>query len=102
MTSKLIRFSDDILVQVETPETAEHVSATNAKDVDKSFDEKIKPNIIKICNSLSDAWKSISQEVSIERIEVEVGLSFEIEGNIFVTKSKAASNLTVKVVINKQ
>ena len=102
MTSKLIRFSDDILVQVEMPEKAEQVAATNAKDVAKSFDEKIKPELIKICNSLSDAWKSISQEVSIERIEVEVGLSFEIEGNIFVTKSTAASNLTVKIVINKQ
>lgn len=35
--------------------------------------------------------------MDIERAEIELGLSFEGEGNLYVTKSSAGANLKVKL-----
>jgi hypothetical protein len=37
--------------------------------------------------------------MNIEQAEIELGLSFEGEGNLYVTKSKLGANLTVKLVL---
>jgi hypothetical protein len=37
--------------------------------------------------------------MDIDAAEVQVGLSFEAEGNIYIAKSRAAANLTVKLVL---
>jgi hypothetical protein len=37
--------------------------------------------------------------VAIETAEVTINFSFEGEGNIYVTKAKAGSNLSVKLIL---
>lgn len=37
--------------------------------------------------------------MSIEQAEVELGLSFEGEGNLFVTKSTLGANLKIKLIL---
>jgi hypothetical protein len=37
--------------------------------------------------------------MQIEQAEIQIGFSFEGEGNLYVTKSKAGANLTVKMVL---
>ena len=48
---------------------------------------------------VSSAWSEISKEVHIEQAEVELGLSFEGEGNIYITKAKAGAKLNIKLTI---
>lgn len=43
------------------------------------------------------AWDELNQDMHIERAEIELGLSFEGEGNIYVTKATASANLVVKL-----
>jgi hypothetical protein len=57
---------------------------------------------MKTCKPIINAWKELSEEIYIEKAEVELGLSFEGEGNIYITKSKAGANLTVKIILKPQ
>jgi hypothetical protein len=41
----------------------------------------------------------MNQDMILEQAEVEIGFSFEGEGNVYVTKAKASSNLTVKLIL---
>jgi Trypsin-co-occurring domain 1 len=99
MSSKLIRLKDGTLVEIEVPDDEmSEVNDKNARDVSSSFD-KVEPALIKACRPIAAAWTALSQEVEIEQAEVEIGFSFESEGNIYITKAKAASNLKVKLVL---
>lgn len=99
MSTKLIRLDDATLVEVEVPEEqARQISGGFADKVDATFD-KIKPILVRTCKPISAAWKEINQEMNIDQVEVQVGLSFEGEGNLYITKSKASANLTIKLVL---
>lgn len=99
MATRLIRLEDGTLIEAQVPDDeAEQISGGLAKRVDATF-EKIKPLLLKTCKPIAETWKELNQEVNIEQAEVEIGLSFEGEGNLYVTKSKASANLTVKLVL---
>ena len=99
MATKLIQLEDGTLVEIEvSPDQAQQISGGFADKVGATVD-KIQPVLVKTCRPIIAAWKEISQEMHIEQAEVELGLSFEGEGNIYVTKSKAGANLVVKLVL---
>jgi hypothetical protein len=99
MSNKLIQLENDVLVEVEVPsDQAQQISGRFADRVNTTF-EKIQPILIKLCRPITSAWKEINKDLQIEQAEVELGLSFEGEGNLYVTKSKAGANLTVKLVL---
>ncbi|MBE9258987.1 hypothetical protein IQ228_16975 [Dolichospermum sp. LEGE 00246] len=99
MATKLIELEDGILVEVEIPEgQARQISGSFADRVNTTFD-KIKPILIKTCRPVAEAWKELNQDMEIEQAEIEIGFSFEAEGNIYVTKAKTGTNLKVKLVL---
>lgn len=99
MATKLIQLDDDILVEVEVPpEQAQPISGGAADRVNTTFD-KIRPILVKTCRPIAAAWKEINQDMNIEQAEIQLGFNFEGEGNIYITKSKAAANLTIKLVL---
>jgi hypothetical protein len=99
MATKLIELEDGTLVEVEVPDNeAKHISAGSAKTVDATFD-KIKPLLIRTCRPIVEAWEELNQDMILEQAEVEIGFSFEGEGNIYITKMKASSNVTVKLIL---
>ena len=98
MLTKLIELNDGTFVEVEaSPDQAEQISGGFADKVNTSFD-KIQPILIRTCRPITAAWKEISNELDIEQAVIEIGLSFEGEGNLFVTKSKARANLLIKLI----
>lgn len=99
MSTKLIELEDGTLVEIEIPEDqAQQISGGFADKVGSSF-EKIKPLLIRACKPVSETFRDLNKEVQIEQAEVELGLSFEGEGNVYVTRSKAAANLTIKLTL---
>ena len=102
MGSKLIKLEDGTLVEVEVPENeAQKISGGFAEKVDSKFEE-VKPVLLNICRPLTEVWQELNQDMHVEEAEVELGLSFEGQGNLFVTKSKLEANLTVKLKFNPQ
>ncbi len=99
MATKLIELEDGILIEVEAQEDeAQQISSRAAEAVSSSF-SKIKPLLKKAVQPIAELWNELDQDVAIEAAEVTINFSFEGEGNIYVTKAKAGSNLSVKLIL---
>jgi hypothetical protein len=97
MTTQLIRLSDGTLVEVEMPsDISEPISGGSARRVDSTL-ENLAPLLIKTCQPIVSAWKEIKRSINIDSAEIELGLSFEAEGNLYIAKSKGGANLKVKL-----
>ncbi len=99
METKLIQLADGTLVEVEVSEgQAQPLSGGYAEKISASFDN-MRPILLTICRRLSATLEEINKEMLIEQAELEIGLSFEAEGNLYITKSKAGANLSLKLVL---
>jgi hypothetical protein len=97
MAARLIELSDQTLVEIEVPDAqARQISSGAAEKVDAAL-EKIRPILLKICRPVAEAWRDLSKDFQVEEAEIELGLSFEAEGNVYITKSKAGANLTIRL-----
>ena len=52
-----------------------------------------------VCNPIADICHNMNQKFNVKNFVVKIGLSFEAEGNIYITKSKAEANLEVTMTI---
>ncbi|WP_346294246.1 CU044_2847 family protein [Sphaerothrix gracilis] len=99
MNGKLIKLEDGTLVEVEVQEDEiQEISDRTAERVNATFD-KVKPILLNACRPIADVWQELNKDMYVETAEVEIGFSFEGEGNIYITKAKASSNLKVKLVL---
>lgn len=97
MQTQLIELQDGTLVEVEVrTDQVREVSGRFAQRVESTFDT-IRPLLLNACRPIVSACRELNKEMEIDGAEVEIGLSFEGEGNIYITKSKASANLTVKL-----
>jgi hypothetical protein len=99
MSTKLIQLEDGTLVEVDVPaDQARQISGGFADKVNSTFD-KIQPLLVKICRQVTDSWQEINKDMNIEQAEIQLGLSFEAEGNLYITKAKGNANLTIKLTL---
>jgi hypothetical protein len=99
MATKLIMLKDQVLVEVDAPsDQVQKISGGIADKVDSNL-QKLRPLITKACDPILEGWQELSQKVQIERAEVELGLSFEGEGNLYITKATAGANFKIKLII---
>ena len=107
MATQLIQLKNGMLVETETAGAAEITRggqqiAGGVSKLGVSFDEKVKPLLLQICEPLAEVWQELNQKMRVEQAEVEIGLSFEGEGNLFVTKAKTGANFTVKLTLKPE
>jgi hypothetical protein len=86
MGSKLIRLEDGMLVEVVT--AGDEVQQISGRD-------KIKPILLKTCIPIVESVKELRDKVDVEQVEVEIGLSFNAEGNIYITKTTISANAII-------
>ena len=99
MATRLIELENGILVEAEVSEDEAEATSTNfIKGVKSAFDQ-VKPILISISRPIAEAWQEINKDMEIEQAEVEVGLNFEGQGNIYIAKGKGGTNLKVKLVL---
>jgi hypothetical protein len=100
MPTKLVKLrEDDILVEVEvSEEQAREISSRNADEVDSTIN-KIYPVLVSACRPIINVWQAVKQDIQLEQAEIELGFSFEGEGNLYIAKTKATATLTVKLVV---
>lgn len=99
MGKKLIELEDGTLVEVEVKgEEMEEVAGGIVDRVQTTF-EAVHPLLVKSCRPIIKAWQELNQETKVEQAEVEIGLSFSGEGNLYITKSTASANLKVKLLL---
>lgn len=99
MASRLIRLDDGTLIEVETkPGEVQQISFDTARKVEESID-RVKPLLVRACQPVIAAWKELSQDLAIEQAEIELGLSFEAEGNAYIVRGTATANMTVRLTL---
>lgn len=99
MSSKLIRLKDGTLVQVEVDENeARPISNRSADRVNAAIDG-IHDTILKACKPIASVWRELNKDLIIDQAEVELGLGFEAEGNLYITKAKGNANLVVRLTL---
>ncbi len=99
MSTKLIKLEDGTLIEIDVDENqVQQISGAMAEKVNATLDT-IEPVLINACRPVVAAWKELNKEMYIDEAEIEIGLSFEGEGNIYITKAKAGANLTVKLTL---
>lgn len=99
MSSKLIQLQDDVFVEVEVPQVhSQLLSGSFADKVNANID-KIKPILTSVTKPILATWNAINQDMLVDQAEVELGLSFDIEGNLYITKASAAANITIRLVL---
>jgi hypothetical protein len=95
MATKLIRMDDGTLVEVVTdPNQPEQISSRVADRVGKSLDQ-VEQLLVDTCRPVVAAWRELNKEMHIDEAEIELGLSFEGSGDIYITKFQAGANLKV-------
>ncbi|MEN8260887.1 MAG: CU044_2847 family protein, partial [Pseudomonadota bacterium] len=93
MSSKLIELEDGVLIEVEVPgDQVEQISGSTSERVDKAI-SSVRPILLKACQPIVDAYQELNKELSVSQAEVELGLGFEAEGNVFIAKGKANASL---------
>jgi hypothetical protein len=102
MGSNLIELDDGLFVEVEVAEgRVREVSGSAADRVSASL-EDIKPIVLQVCRPLRSMWRELNEEMTVEDVTVEFGLSFETEGNIFIARATATANLTVSITFSSE
>jgi hypothetical protein len=100
VVTKLIELSDGMFVEVDAPhDQVEEISGGAAERVASTF-EKVRPALLTMCRSVQSSFEELRGSTTVERAELEVGLSFEAEGNLYITRSKANANLVVRFVFS--
>jgi len=89
-------------VQVEaTGNETQQIDGGPAEKVEAALD-KITPVLHHVCQSLVETGKSLRNHVDLEQVEVEVSLSFDLEGNIYIAKTNFGSNILVRMTLKKK
>ena len=99
MPSKLIELQDGILIEAEVPEDEVRPISGGAADKVGSSMEVIKPILLKACKPITEVWGELNKDLSVEQVDIELGLGFEAEGNLFITKASGSANLKVKITL---
>ncbi|PML08711.1 hypothetical protein BCT86_07995 [Vibrio breoganii] len=95
--NKVIELSDGLEVEVEINED-EVFEISNGSTVDSSIN-KVSELLTKAISPVSDAYRALQDNNTIESTKVTVGVKFGASGNVFVAKSSAEANITVEMVI---
>jgi len=102
MARELIKLRDGTYVEIETTgEQVQLIAGGLAHKVQTTMDT-IQPVLLKTCQPVVEAVKKLSEEIDLEQVEVEVGLSFDLEGNVFVSKANFGANLLVRMTLKKK
>jgi len=104
MAMKLIELENGLMMEVEvSQDEIEMISGGIDNDVIKKVQSSmgtIEAILKESVNPIVSAYKTLNQDVVLERAEVEIGIGFSAEGNIFIAKGKGSANLKVKLVLS--
>jgi hypothetical protein len=98
--SKLIELEDGVLIEIDKPTgQVQEISGGAAGRIKDATIDRIKPIILKAAKPIAEVYKELSRDMEVRQTEVDLGLGFEAEGNLYITKAKGNANLVVKLTL---
>ena len=106
MAKKLIKLENGLMMEVEMPLNEDGIEEISGGDNDDEVLDRLDTSmgtiekiLIQSVQPIVNAYNVLNQDVILEKAEVEVGIGFSAEGNIFIAKGNANANLKVKLVL---
>lgn len=94
--SQIIHFADGIMVEIAaSPDRTAPISGKSAERVPYAFQAATEMVAGVIRSFLASTSKELVA-VGIKEAEIEFGIGFSLEGNIYVTKTKAEGNIGIR------
>lgn len=101
MATRLIRYSDGILVEVEAlPGEREEISDRGAERIQRQFDsvqDSIRRLVSPLTNAIPSLKSAAQNNAEISSVEFEVSLGFEAGGNVYLAKVETSGTVKVKI-----
>jgi hypothetical protein len=95
--TRLIQLNDGTLVEVEaSANDVQEVSSRAAERVQQTLD-RVQPLLVHACRPVIAALEEIGENADVDSAELELGFSFEGEGDVYIAKFKGGANLLVRV-----
>ena len=102
MSKKLIKLESGLMMEVEIPQSEIEMISGGSNDMIEKVESSmgtVEQILIQSVDPIVNAYNTLNQEVVLEKAEVEIGIGFSAEGNIFIAKGKGSANLKVKLVL---
>ncbi|MCK4503241.1 MAG: hypothetical protein KAU22_09400 [Desulfuromonadales bacterium] len=95
--TRIIKLKDGIEVEVEVDE--KHAYEISDKESVKSSIDEIQNLLSKVMKPISNTYKELSKDMSIDSAKVTVGVKIGLEGNFILAKSTAGANIQVEMTV---
>ncbi len=95
--TSLIKLKDGIEVEVELKEN-QVMEISNNINVDSSL-EQLQELLSKIVKPISNTYKELNKDISIESAKINIGIKIGVEGNFILAKSSAGANISVELTM---
>jgi hypothetical protein len=100
VAQQLIRFADGVLVEIAPNEDPiAPISGKAAQRMQQGFDAAAEV-ISSVLRAVTAGSARALRDSGASEAEIEFGVGFSVEGNIYVTKATGEGNLTVRVKVN--
>jgi len=101
VAKKLIELENGLMMEVDVPQSEIEMISGGGDMVEKvkSSMGTVESMLIQSVKPIVNAYAVLNKEIKLEQAEVEIGIGFSAEGNIFIAKGNASANLKVKLVL---
>lgn len=96
--TKTLKLNDGVEVEVEINEDQAQEISSNTLSVDTSLDQ-LQTLLTKVVEPISNTYKELNKDMSIESAKISIGVKIGIEGNFILAKSTAGANIQVELTM---
>ena len=103
MATELIEIENGFLVEVQSDDDG--FQQVVASDLSGKVQEGLagsKVIISETINNFVEVWGEVSDKVTVDSAEIELGLGFAAKGKLFIVQGDAKANLKIKIKIKEK
>jgi len=93
--SQIVELEDGVLIEVESQHGFQPMSGDGKRQKLKSALKDMKPFLTNLAGEFRECMDGMKETARIDQVAVELGVSFEAEGSLFIAKGKTGANLSV-------
>lgn len=100
MATELVQLEDGLLVEVQSdPEDTPKRIAASAADRAEGALAQVREVLLKAVEPVASVWSELNRDLTIDEVEIQLGLGFEAGGKLFIVQGTGTANLnfTLKV-----
>jgi len=100
MPTELIELNDGLLVEVQAnpQDEPKQIVAGAAGRVEGAMD-MARELLRKAVEPVASVWSELNQELTIEEVEIGLGLGFEATGKLFIAQGTGTANINFKLTV---